>query len=212
MNVNSTGRRCVLAASAALLVSVGAIADEMPSRKAGLWEMSMQMSAEAGMPGGGAIKSQQCVDARTDADLQRKALQGGDRMQCTQKSVKRLADGVEVEADCTSAEGRQHVSMKATGDFSRSYTMRNHVTFDPPRHGMKDATMTITATHAGACPADLAPGQVRMTGMPGMPSGMSGQGGRPAGMPPGFDPRALQGMSPEQLQKMAEQMQRGAGR
>ncbi|MEY8875513.1 MAG: hypothetical protein AB9M60_03315, partial [Leptothrix sp. (in: b-proteobacteria)] len=101
---------------------------------------------------------------------------------------------VEVEADCTSSEGRQHILTRATGDFSKSYTVDSHVTFDPPRHGMNEATMKISATHAGACPAGMSPGQVRMAGMPG------------------FDPKAMQGMTPEQLQKMAEEMKKNAGR
>lgn len=179
------------AAAALLLLATAAAAQDMPGRKAGLWEMEMQMQ---GMPGGG-MKSQQCVDPKTDADLQRRAMQGGrNDVKCTQKSLKRLANGVEVEADCTSSEGRQHILTRATGDFSKSYTVDSHVTFDPPRHGMSEATMKISATHAGACPAGMSPGQVRMAGMPG------------------FDPKAMQGMTPEQLQKMAEEMKKNAGR
>lgn len=176
------------------LIGTGAMADDLPARKPGLWEMSMQM---AGMPGGG-MKSQQCVDARTDAELQRQAMNGDDRMQCTQTVMRRISGGVEFEADCTVPEGKAHLKARATGDFSRSYTVDNLITFDPPQHGMREAKMKITASHVGACPTGMAPGQVRMNGMGGLPGGL--------------DPQAIQGMTPEQLREMAEQMKKNMGR
>jgi hypothetical protein len=173
-------------ALAALLAATSASAQDLPSRKTGLWEMQMQMQ---GMPGG--MGAQHCVDAKTDADLQRRAMSGEEGARCTQKSFRRTAAGFEMEAECSSAQGKTFVKSVGSGDFNASYTVDTKVRFEPPRHGMRDSAMKITARHIGACPAGMQPGQVRMQGMAGMPS--------------------MQGMSPEQMQKMAEEMQRAMG-
>lgn len=186
-------------------------AQDMPARKPGLWSLTMQMQ---GMPGGGT-NTQQCVDAKSDAEMQRKAMAGDPRQRCTQKSLTRVAGGVEFQAECTSAEGKVSVRSRATGDFDKRYTVDSRMTFDPPQHGVNEATVKITAQHMGDCPAGMAPGQIRFAGGPGSAmggaGGASGAGGRP-GMPHGFDPKAMQGMSPEQLRQMAEEMKKATGR
>lgn len=197
-------RTRLLVAAALAAMSLPSLAQEMPKRKAGLWEMQMQMQ---GMPGGG-MKSQQCVDEKTDAEMQRKAMQGDDKMKCTQKSMKRTASGFEAESECTSAEGKAFVAAKGSGDFSSRYTVDTQMRFDPPRHGMQTMQMSVTATHGGACPAGMAPGEVRMGNGMRMNPTQSG----PAGQPSMPDMSAIKGMSPEQLRKMAEDMKKAAGK
>lgn len=178
------------------LVATGAdtaAAQNLPARKGGLWEMRMEMQ---GMPGG--MGSQHCVDPKNDADMQRRAMQGDPDQRCTQKSMKTIAGGFEVEMECNSAEGKAHMTSRATGDFNSAYIIDSKVRFEPPRHGMREATMKVQARHAGACPAGLAPGQVRMQGMPGMPAGM--------------DARSMQGMTPEQARRLADEMKKAAGK
>lgn len=188
----------VLAAAAA-----PAAAQDLPKRKPGLWELTMQMQ---GMPGGG-MKSQQCIDEKTDAEMQRKALSGDDKMKCTQTSMKRNTGGFEMESECTSAEGKAFVKAKANGNFDSRYTVDTQMRFEPPRHGMQAMQMSVTATFSGACPAGFAPGQMRMGGMTMNP----GQAA-PTTQPGAIDPNALKGMSPEQMRKMLEDMKKAAGK
>lgn len=183
--MNTTSR--TISAAAALLATAAAFAQDLPSRKAGLWEMQMQMQ---GMPGG--MGSQHCVDAKTDADLQRRAMSGEEGEKCVQKSMRRTPGGFEMEAECSSAQGKSFVKSVASGDFNAGYTVDNKVRFEPPRHGMRDASMKVNARHLGACPAGMQPGQTRMLGMAGMPN--------------------MKGMSPEQMQKMADEMQKAMGK
>lgn len=190
-----------LAVACACGVALGAAAQELPARKAGLWEMSMQMP---GMPGGTA--SQHCVDAKSDAEMQRRAFSGNGTEKCTRKSLNRTANGYDMKVECSGPEGRSTVDSKISGDFAQGYTMANHVRFDPPRHGMKETDMTVSAKYAGACPAGMKPGEMRSAGM-----GAAGGTGRPGGMPSGMDMKALQGMSPEQLEQMTEQMKKARG-
>ena len=194
-----------------LLIALGACAalaaqaQDMPARKPGLWTLTMQMS---GMPGAGT-STQQCIDAKTDSEMQRKAMAGDAQQRCTHKSIKRIAGGVELEAECTSPEGRMHVRSRTTGDFDKSYTVDSQMTFDPPQHGMKQASAKINARHVGDCPAGMSPGQMRIAGADAGPGGGAGM---PRGKSQAMDPKAMQGMSPEQLREMAEQMKKAAGR
>lgn len=186
-----------LAVACACGVVLGAAAQDLPARKPGLWELSMQM---AGMPGG--TTAQHCVDAKSDAELQRRAFSGNGSGKCTQKSLTRTAAGYELHIECDAPDGKTTVDAKISGDFSRGYTMANHVRFDPPRHGVKETDATIHAKYLGACPAGMSPGEMRTAG--------SAAGG-PGGLPPGVDLKALQGMTPEQIKQMAEQMKKARG-
>lgn len=189
----------------ALMGAAAAQAQDMPQRKPGLWEMTMTLKGQPGaMPG-----SQQCVDARTDADLQRKGMSGDGRERCTMKTMKRTADGFEMHSECTGPEGRSTVVARGSGDFQTRYQVATQVVFDPPRHGMKQAEMNIAARHAGACPAGMKPGDVRVAGM-SMPAG--GAPGQAPGLPPGLPPEALKGMSPEQMRQLAEQLKKAQGK
>lgn len=191
-----------MAALAGLSVlTIDAHAQEgMPKRKAGLWEVAMQMPAAPGQPGGPAISSKQCVDAKSDEDMQRKALAGNDqKAQCKQVSSKRISGGLEIEAECKSDEGTTKVLSRITGDMQSNYTVDNTMTFTPPRHGMSTAKMTMKASHRGACPAGMKPGDVQMGAM-AMPGGMA------------IDIEKLKKMSPEEQQKWAEQMQKSMGK
>lgn len=167
--------------------------DELPARQPGLWATQMQM---AGMPAGMG-NSQHCVDAATDAAMQNQALAGDGEMRCVHKVSQRSAGLVVMQADCSGAEGKAHMTARISGDMQRSYQVDNHVTFTPPRNGMREANMVIQARHMGACPAGMKPGEVRMAGMSGL--GVNPQAGT-------MDLSALENMSPEQLKRLAEQM------
>jgi hypothetical protein len=198
-------------AALAVLLAVGAGAaqaeDSMPRRKAGLWDIAMQMDGKAG-PNMQGMKSQQCVDEKSDEAMQRKAMAGGDgKSECKQTSMKHVSGGVEITAECKSAEGMTSVLSKVTGDMGSSYTVDNTMTFTPPRHGMSTAHMTLKASYGGACPAGMAPGEIRFGGMSFNPA-QAGKGGA-AGMP--VDMEKLKNMSPGERAKFVEEMKKAYG-
>jgi hypothetical protein len=174
--------------------------DSLPRRKPGLWEMTMQMP---GMPGGGGLTSSHCIDEKTDEAMQKKAMSGGERgdQNCKQTSLKRSGNSVEMVADCSSAEGKSHLVSRYSGDMQNSFSGDTLITFDPPRHGRSEVRMGMQAKYAGACPADMKPGDVRTAGMTVNPAG----GARP-GMPAGMDMSKIMNMSPEERKQMIEQM------
>lgn len=163
--------------AAALLCTAAVAQEPFPKRKPGLWEVAMQA------PGLGApLAMQQCVDAASDEAMQRRAMAGEPGAQCRQVSTTRIAGGVEVRGECSGPQGKSSVVSRITGDMQARYTVDNQVTFDPPRHGQKQASMKMEAVHTGACPAGMKPGDMQMPGM---------------------------GMSPEQMRAMREQMRQG---
>jgi hypothetical protein len=81
----------VLATALGLICLVSSTAvladDSLPPRKPGQWEVTMQLPD---MPGGG-LKSSECIDAKTDEAMQKKAMSGGERggETCRQTSLNR---------------------------------------------------------------------------------------------------------------------------
>ena len=178
--------------------SVPAPAQDIPKRKPGLWEMSMQMPGQTGM---GSVSTKQCVDEQSDAEMHRKAFAGNDpKTQCKQLSSKKIAGGVEIEAECKTDDGGTVKSVaRITGDMQTSYAMENDMTFSPPRNGMSKAKLSMKGTHRGACPAGMKGGDIQMTTLGG-PGGMT------------IDVEKLKNMSPEERKKWAEQMQKQMGK
>lgn len=170
-----------------------ASAQDLPKRKAGLWEVSMEMPNRPGQ----TMKSQQCVDEKSDALTQKKLMDDQADSRCEHKTTQRNASGTAVSYTCTSARGKTTGNMKLSGDMQSRYTMDNHARFEPPRHGMSEATVKVQGQWMGACPADMKPGEIRMTGMP------EGTRARRADRA-GSGPRT---MTPEQMQQMQQMME-----
>ena len=194
--------RVLASLTAALLAGAllpAAAQDKLPKRKAGLWEVTMQSPAQGQGQAMPPMKTQQCIDDKTDEEMQRKAMSDPNaRMQCKQTAMRRLSNGVEVEMDCSGQDGKMHSVSRMTGDMNSNYTVDMRTTFSPPRHGVSEMKMTMTARHAGACPAGMNPGDMRMGGMTFNP------GGGVSGM----DPAKMKNMSPEELKKFAEEMRK----
>jgi hypothetical protein len=180
----------------ALTSTMATAQSDMPRRKSGLWETTMQM------PGGrgGTMTAQECIDERTDAETQRRAMQRAQDAEgrCEQRNSRRSANGYAVDYSCTGPRGKTEGRVSMQGDFSSRYTMENEARFDPPRGGVRESRMTMEGIWKGPCPADMKPGEMRMSGLPMR----APRGERAASRP-------ARQMSPEQaaqLQQMLERM------
>jgi len=127
--------------------------------KPGLWEMTM---ASANGPAGKPIRT--CI-GEPKPGTSAFAPPTSPGTTCARHDVKRVADGVQVDMECTT-EGIQTVStMMVTGDFNSSFKNEMKMTMSGAnlRASMpKDMAMTTEAKYLGACPADMKPGEVRM--------------------------------------------------
>ena len=146
----------------ALVVFAGAAswpahADDLPQRKAGLWQVDMANP-------GGQMPPQQmkmCIDANTDAEMYKMGMNAAQGM-CSKPDIHRSGDTMTTNSQCKMDQTQittQSVT-KFTGDSA--YHTDINSKFDPPMMGRNDSVMTQDAKWVGACPADLIPGDVVM--------------------------------------------------
>jgi hypothetical protein len=142
-------------AGAASAAPSQASADEVPVRKAGLWEVRTVVGGGAG----NGLTLKQCIDDNTDRMMN--SLTGPlAETACPRLDVKRAGDTVTVDAACTVLNKTATTRAVITGSFERAYEMQ--VT----AHGdaMPAVAMTVTGTFIGPCAAGQKPGDLVMPG------------------------------------------------
>lgn len=129
-----------------------ALADELPSRKPGLWEVKTSIGDN-----GRSLTVQQCVDAATDQRLQSSAGPFSAEL-CQSREVKKSEGATTIDSHCTvgGKEGTAHAVV--SGSFDSAYTM----TVTSEGGGLPPVKMTIEGKWLGACAAGQEPGDVTM--------------------------------------------------
>ncbi|MCB1914309.1 MAG: DUF3617 family protein [Rhodocyclaceae bacterium] len=149
------------AAGLALLLPALVLAEELPKRKPGLWEIKTTMS----VLGGQQMVMRQCIDESTDADLLAQATrQQGD---CDPPRITREGAHTTIETACRVNGGTASTRGEFSGAYESHYTGEVVTRFDPPQHGMQEARMQIDARWSGPCPPGQKPGSAQMQ-LPGV--------------------------------------------
>jgi hypothetical protein len=144
-------------AAAVVLLLAGALpamADDLPARKVGLWEVRTSLENR----GGAGITVRQCIDAATDQMMMSSA---GPLAQsaCPKHDVQRSGDTTTIDSTCAFS-GKTAVSHAViTGSLDTSYTMTVTTEGEAMPGGSK-VTMTVTAKWLGPCTADQKPGDM----------------------------------------------------
>jgi hypothetical protein len=158
----------------------------LPSRKAGLWEQTL--NSDRGEGKGIHQTVSMCLDAAFDQKMKVWGSQAG-KSNCSEEHISRhLGGGYEFHSVCAMGESGTITSDgEATGDFGSHYTV--NVTSTTAGSPMAQANgvhkMSIEASWKGPCPADMKPGDMRMAG--GMTINMAGGTPKIAGGPGGAD-------------------------
>jgi Protein of unknown function (DUF3617) len=147
---------CILA-----IVSMsGARADELPIRKAGLWEMKMVKTGSP-MPD---LTMQHCTDETTDKQMNSMVSPMAQQI-CSKQDIQKTATGYVSDSVCSIAGVSVSSHSEISGDFSSAYTV---TTTSHSELGAKSAphdTVTkIEAKWLGACKPDQKPGDIVMPG------------------------------------------------
>ena len=138
-----------------LLGAMPALAAEMPSRKAGLWEVTMSFE-NRNVPG---QTLQQCIDAATDQMMG--SLAGPYSADaCSKGTVQRSANAITIDSACTVGGKTATAHAAITGSFDSAYTMV--VTSQSTGTPDDKMTTTIVARWLGPCTADQRPGDMIM--------------------------------------------------
>jgi hypothetical protein len=140
----------------AVLVVAGVVpvlAAELPSRKAGLWEVRTSFDNR----NGAGLTVRQCIDASTDQMMQSSAGPMAPAA-CSRRDVQKSGDTVTIDSTCTLA-GKTATSHAAiTGSFDNAYTMTVTSQSDALPGGKM--AMTVVAKWLGPCAADQKPGDL----------------------------------------------------
>ncbi|MFT4174157.1 MAG: DUF3617 family protein [Rhodocyclaceae bacterium] len=149
----TTFRRIALAALAALPLVVAA--QDIPTRKSGLWEITTRLDRLQTPIG----PLQQCIDGSTDEVWKQQALDRGD---CSKPAFTHTGDTYSFKVVCKSRETTATSEGVITGDMDNAYHGEILTRFDPPVRGQSEAKVTIDAKWIGACKPGMKPGEMLM--------------------------------------------------
>ena len=133
-------------------------AQQLPARKPGLWEITMQVTNAPSQT------TRQCIDARTDAQMQRFA-QGTSQEQCARNTVRRDGDRYVGESECRLGASTMTSRSVFAGDFAKAYRGEVESRYAPPIAGVSQSKVTLTARRTGGCPAGWKPGDMEVPNM-----------------------------------------------
>ena len=146
-----------LAAPAAQAVSL----DDYPRLKPGLWEVSSRTSEQP--KDSPPARSSMCLDDATAREMYRFS-QGMMEGMCSKFDVRHVGNRYVSEAVCKLGDSRMVARSTMTVAGDTAYRIEGSSSYDPPFMGIKDATTTVDAKHAGPCKPGQQPGDVVTAG------------------------------------------------
>jgi hypothetical protein len=144
----------------AVLPAKPAGADELPSRKPGLWEIKIVTTGSPAPP----MTIQQCTDAAADRAMIMPAPTS--QRTCSKQDIRKTATGFAADTECTVA-GRSVTSHSdVAGDLNSAYTITtvSQIRSEGSAEGSRTITSRGEARWLGACKPDQKPGDVVMPG------------------------------------------------
>jgi hypothetical protein len=145
---------CVLA----MVAPAGA--DELPVRKAGLWEMKIVKTGSQ-LPD---LTMQHCTDPTTDKEMSDSVSPLAKQI-CSRRDIQKTATGYISDSVCTVAGVAMTTHADIVGDFNSGYTVTSTSHSDKGPTGKPLDTITkIEAKYVGACKPDQKPGDIVMPG------------------------------------------------
>lgn len=150
---------CLASGLLALLATAPVRADELPIRKAGLWEMRMMRNGSSS-----ETTIQQCTDEASDRELVT-TFSPMSKEICAKKDIQKTATGYVSDTVCGAAGVSIASHAEITGDFNSAYTIKSKShTAGGPAAIQGDHEATVEAKWLGACKPDQKPGDVIMPG------------------------------------------------
>lgn len=156
-------RRLVLVAIGLTAAAAPAFALDMPTRKAGLWEVKMVFESRNLPP----QVMKQCVDAATDK-LMNANFGGSNEQNCSKQDMHNVGGTMVIDSVCKFGPATTTSHAVVTGSFDSAYTIDVTSTRQggPAMPGQAPGAAThmkIDAKWMGACAAGQKPGDVVMS-------------------------------------------------
>jgi hypothetical protein len=144
----------------ALLPAYQAGADELPIRKAGLWEMKVVRTGSSTPD----MTMQQCTGEASDREIST-ALGPMAKDICSKKDIQKTATGYVSDSACGLAGVSIASHSEIVGDFNSAYTVTTTAHSEGGPAAVKgDHVTTIEAKWLGACKPGQKPGDIVMPG------------------------------------------------
>ena len=156
-----TRRLALLGSSVCLILAAGAAcADDLPVRKAGLWEMKIR--AGSSVP---EMTMQHCTNETVDKEMSNNVSPMAKQI-CSKQDIKKTATGYVSDSECSVAGVNTTTHAEITGDFNSAYTVKSssHAQGGAAGAAGRDTATTIDAKWLGACKADQKVGDIVMPG------------------------------------------------
>jgi len=142
------------------LVTVsGADAEDLPVRKAGLWEMRITRVGSP-LP---ELVLQHCTDETSDKEMNNMVSPMAKQI-CSKQDVQKNATGYVSDSLCSVAGASLTSHSEFVGDFNSAYIVTTTSHSDKGPAMLKDSTTKIEAKWLGACKPDQKPGDIVMPG------------------------------------------------
>jgi hypothetical protein len=149
----------LLGGSALALMAQAAGAEELPLRKAGLWEMKITKLGSQ-LP---EMTMQHCTDATTDKAMANSVSPLAKQI-CSKQEVVKTTTGYVSDSVCTVSGVSMTSHAEITGDFNSAYSITTKAHMDKGPEQLRDTTTRIDAKWLGDCKADQKPGDIMMPG------------------------------------------------
>ena len=135
-------------------------ADDLPTRKAGLWEIKM-VNTGSPLP---AMTMQHCTDETVDKEMSNLASPMAKQI-CSKQDITKTATGYASDSVCSVGGLSVSSHSEISGDFNSAYTVTTTSHSDLGSKGTPhDTVMKIEAKWLGACKPDQKPGDIVMPG------------------------------------------------
>ncbi len=146
-----------------LLFAAPASALDLPTRKAGLWEIKMEFQGRSKLPG---QTMKQCTDATSDKLMT--ANFGGAAEHCQKQDISQSGNAIVIDSVCAFGGATSTSHAVINGDFNSAYTVEVTSTREDARPvpGIApggETHMKIAASWIGACAAGQRPGDIIMS-------------------------------------------------
>jgi hypothetical protein len=151
--------RISLIAAFIAVSAIPAMSADFPTRKAGLWNVTMNFGDKRLPP----QNTKFCVDNNTDKQM----MQYGMHMvkECAPPRISGIGPVRMIDTTCHINGSVQHSHMVMTYTGDSNYHMDMQTEFNPPMYGQSKSHMTQDAKWSGACPAGWKPGDMMIGGM-----------------------------------------------
>jgi Protein of unknown function (DUF3617) len=142
-----------------LLAAASANAEDLPIRKAGLWELKLVRVGSA-LP---EMTMQHCTDQATDKDMNNMVSPMAKQI-CSRQDVQKTATGYVSDSVCSFAGASLTSHSEIVGDFSSAYSVTTTSHSDKGPANLRESTTKIEAKWLGDCKPGQKPGDIVMPG------------------------------------------------